>query len=64
MTVNHPKSQVLDKQRNAGAKPMDHAGKGISVFQFLSAKSFGKQCLDTWDARGAASEKDEINLSR
>jgi hypothetical protein len=44
------KLPVSDKQRHAGTKAMDDAGKGIPVFQLVRAKAFGKQSLDMGNA--------------
>ena len=52
------------KQGDAGAKPMDNAGKGLSVMELFSAKPLSKQGLDMGDTGGASGEKDRINPVR
>lgn len=39
-------SPESDKQRYAGTKAMDDAGKGIPFFQLVQTEAFGKQSLD------------------
>ena len=41
---------------------MDDTGEGITVFQFVPAKSLGKQSLDTGNTRGSSGQKDCIHL--